>query len=267
MVFESLFSANELRNKPWKTMLLGIIYSSIGILVSLWVFNDSPSMSAVFLTTIAAIPLLVKVLKIEEEEDFTVKELPLIGNHLDVLQIILYLFLGLLFSFTAWYILLPQELSSKVFSSQLSVINSINSSINGGFTNKDFLSIILANNFKVMIVCLVFSFLYGSGSVFIITWNASVMSAAIGNAIKSLLSQSVPYFKAVPLGFSQYIGHGLLEMTAYLLAGIAGGIISAAVIRHKFLSKKFKEVVFDSFNLIMLASVILIISGLLEVLG
>ncbi len=265
MVFESLFDAKEIRSRPWLMVPLGIIYSSIGILVSLLVFPSSPSISAVFFSTIAAIPLLVRALKIEEEEDFSKKEYPLIGNHMDVLGILFFLFLGLLLSYTAWGLMLPSSLNNKVFSSQVETIKSISSnvSIEGSFTRQEFVQIILLNNFKVLFLCLLFSLIYGSGAIFIITWNASVLATAISRTIQESL-KSLSYLEAVPLGFGQYLLHGIPEVTAYFIGGIAGGIISAAVIRHGFNSKKFREVLLDSIDLIILASVILIISAFIE---
>lgn len=265
MVFESILSPRIVRKKPWKMLILGLIYSSAAIILSLWIFPDDPSISMVFLTTIAGVPLLVSVLKIEEREDYKKKQYPLIGNHKDVLGIIFFLFIGLLISYTAWYLLLPSDISAKVFSTQTNTIKSINNNIQGGYIQTELLKVILANNFKVLMFCLIFSLLYGAGALFIITWNASVLGTAIGNAISINISDTLSYFHAIPLGFGQYLLHGIPELIAYFIAGIAGGIISAAVIRYKPKSKKFKEVLIDSIDLIILASIILIAGGLIEV--
>ena len=247
--------------------ILGLIYASAGVLLSMWIFPTDPSLSIVFLTTMASIPILVLILKIEETENFQKKEYPLIGNHKDVLAIIFFLFIGLLIAFTTWYLILPQEMVDKVFLAQTNTINSINSNVRvqGSYIQTEFLKIILANNFKVLFFCLIFSLLYGAGAIFIITWNASVLGTAIGNAIKVNVSDAFSYVSAIPIGFGQYLLHGIPELIAYFLAGIAGGIISAAVIRHKPSSNKFKEVMLDSIDLIILASIVLIVSGLLEV--
>ncbi len=261
MVFESLMDAKEVRKSPAKMFFLGIIYSSLGIIVSKLIFYNDPSLSMVFLSTMACLPLLIKIFKIEETEDFTKKEYPLIGNHIDVFWIMFFLFLGFLVSYTTWYIILPD--SEKVFSTQIRTIESINTPIQGNFSEPDLLELILVNNFKVLFFCILFSFLYGAGAIFIICWNASVMGTAIGNAIKL----SIPYLHlaAIPLGFGKYLLHGIPELAAYLIAGIAGGIISVAVIRHKVFSKKFMLVLFDSIDLIILSSIILILSAYIEV--
>ena len=42
---------------------------------------------------------------------------------------------------------------------------------------------IFINNMGVLFLCIIFSFLYGAGAIFILTWNASVIAAAIGSFI------------------------------------------------------------------------------------
>ena len=59
--------------------------------------------------------------------------------------------------------------------------------------------------------------------------------------------------------------HGLLEITAYFIVALAGGIVSIAVIKHEFGTEKFWEVLQDSLNLIIMAVAILFIAALLEV--
>jgi len=54
-------------------------------------------------------------------------------------------------------------------------------------------------------------------------------------------------------------------MLAYFTAGLAGGIISIAVIKHDFGSKKFTHVLIDSLDLIVISLVILLIAAFIEV--
>src|SRR3989344_1992805 len=99
-----------------------------------------------------------------------------------------FLFLGFVVSFSLWFIFLPQSTVNLMFSSQLETIEAINSNVvhfmtsniidyKLGFTT--FLGI-LSNNVKVLIFCIFFAFFFGAGSIFILTWNASVIAAAVG---------------------------------------------------------------------------------------
>ena len=72
-----------------------------------------------------------------------------------------------------------------------------------------------------MIFALLFSFIYGSGAIFILTWNASVISVAIGSAIREMIASAAlgagavnigTYFSAASIGVSRYLLHGIPEI-------------------------------------------------------
>jgi uncharacterized membrane protein SpoIIM required for sporulation len=60
--------------------------------------------------------------------------------------------------------------------------------------------------------------------------------------------------------------HGLPEIAAYFIGAVAGGIVSMAVIKQDFSKARFKEIVQDFINLIILAIVLLFFAGLVEVI-
>ena len=66
-------------------------------------------------------------------------------------------------------------------------------------------------------------------------------------------------------GFMRYMTHGTFEILAYIIAGVAGTLISIALINHKLKSPEFKKVTFDSLNLIIIAIVVLFIAAIIEV--
>src|SRR3989344_2654844 len=87
------------------------------------------------------------------------------------------LFLGFIFL----YIFLPPDLVKLLFSSQLDTIDSINSRVSGkAIDTTNIFAQIFLNNIKVLMFCIFFAFFYGAGAIFILAWNASVISAAIG---------------------------------------------------------------------------------------
>ncbi|MDD5417760.1 MAG: stage II sporulation protein M [Candidatus Nanoarchaeia archaeon] len=274
MVLESLLSPSKAKNNPWALFFLGIVYSSVAILLSLWVFPNAVSLSSVFLTTIASIPLIVAVLRKEAadtEEDVKKKKYFIIGEHMDIFRIFTCIFMGFLVSYILWASFTPEPLFEIIFGEQIFTINTINSNISGKAVAGDIVGIILINNLKVLAFCVLFSFLYGAGAVFILTWNASVIAAAIGNIVRENLSRFAgsnlltAYFQAIPLGFARYMTHGFFEMMAYFFGGIAGGLISAAVIRHRLKSEEFVDFMTDSVNLIIVACLLLIIGALIEI--
>ena len=125
-----------------------------------------------------------------------------------------------------------------------------------------------------MIFCILFSFIYGSGAIFILTWNASVIGAAAGNFIRSHMadfagaigiSKVGAYFYVVSLSLLRYSIHGFPEIIAYFIGGIAGGILSVAVIRNEFGTRNFERILLDVSDLVLIAVFVLFFAAILEV--
>ena len=264
MVLESIINVKTAEKKPSVMFAAGFVYVIVAAALAYYIFPTDPSIPLVFLTTFAAIPIMVNVLK-KEEEVVEEEKMILIGKHKDVFLMFTSLFFGMATAFTILYIFVPNDISAKLFSAQISTIKGVS-----GFMTADaILQEILVNNFKVLAFCLLFSFIFGAGAIFIIAWNASILGVAIGHTIRQMLMKLGggwhAYFYVVPYSLGRYLTHGIFEISAYFLAGIAGGIISAAVVRYDFNSKKFYEVVLDSLDLIILASLLLVIGALVEV--
>lgn len=265
MVLEAILNPKEhLEKKPVGVFLLGFLYSSIAVVISLSMFGNQASMVMVFLTVIACIHVIYTLTKTEEKKDlFYTRELTLLEEHGKTISIFLFMFLGFLASFTLWALLLPEQTVNNVFQMQLQTIHNINAATSMAFSTK-FLSFILVNNIKVLFFCILFSFIYGAGAVFILTWNASVGGAFIGNFIRGKLIEHGTAH-SVALGMARYLPHGILEMAAYFVGGLAGGIISVAVINHDFGSKSFFKILFDSSGLILISVLLLVVAAFVEV--
>ncbi len=264
MVLESLVNPTKARKDPSYLFLLGFIYAVVGIIIAEWIFPSDKSIALVFLTTFSMVPFLVNLLKSEEAE--YEQKMPFFKRHNDVILIFLLLFLGTLTAYTMWNLVY----GSNAFERQVNTINSIRNDFSGSAVNSgDFWRIVL-NNVKVIGFTLFFSFLFGSGAIFVIVWNASVIAVAIAGVIKeeaALLSPTLgSYIQAVNIGFGTYMTHGIFEILGYFLAAIAGGILSAAVIRKDIRQGEFKEVLKDSSMLIALSLITIAFAALIEVL-
>src|SRR3989344_4005153 len=276
MVLESLFNPFTVKQKPWQMFGAGFIYSIIGLGLSYFVFRDAASLLTVFLIVIAALPMIFVTIKNEEELDMKYDgEIKLLKEHTKVLIFLMFLFFGITVGLVLAYIILPQAVVDSVFSLQQQAIVNVNNNIHGsvlGFALKlDLFSKIFVNNIKVMFFCLIFSFLYGTGAIFILAWNASVIATAIGSLFKSELTKTASivglnsitgYFGAATLSFFRYMTHGFFEIAAYFVAGLAGGIISIALIKHNL---KENRVILDSLDLVLISLALLFVAGIIEV--
>ena len=275
MVLESILKDSK-KIKNSRIFLMGLLFSSISVLLSLWIFRDLASLTMVFLTVFACLPFIYNTIKAQEREDLTnLTEPNILKEHRKAITTFLFLFFGIVVSFALWYVLLPPAATSFLFKAQTDTIVNINQRLAPNLINSfGTLSIIFFNNLKVLIFCILFSFLYGAGAIFILTWNASVIGTAIGNFIRANLSsvasnsgftKVAAYFQIFSIGFIRYSIHGIPEIIAYLTAGLAGSIISVAVINHNFQTNKFGKIMLDSSTLILVSLFLLVFSAILEV--
>ena len=277
MVLESLINPLRAEREPIDMLGLGIIYTAIAIALSLWVFEEYSSLVMVFLTVIATVPLVVATLRVEEKKDLIYSsERALLKEHAKALKFFMYLFVGMVICFSFAYVLLPADTVTTLFKTQTDTIREINGANAVAYSVSSFnaFSRIFLNNVRVLIFCILFSFLYGAGAIFILAWNASVIGAAIGNFIRMGIDAALVkfgalgphhYFQIVSLGLFRYSIHGLPEILSYFIGALAGGIISMAAINHDFGSKSFEKIVFDSSELVILSVVVLVIAAFLEV--
>ena len=284
MVFEQLINPLKIKInylRYWKIFILGFFYASIAIFLSIWVFKAYVSIVMIALTVIASIVLIHSLIIREESYDNSIKkETALLKRHSKITMIFIFLFLGFVVSFASWYIFLPRSISSTVFSVQIETLKSTLITPSGNFVNPSAaFSKIYLNNLKILFFCIIFSFFYGAGALFILTWNASVMGAAIGSFIKnsiSNISASVSgaslagyanpvYFSIAALGLFRYLLHGLPEIIAYFVGALSGGILSVAIVKHDFHTKNFRHTLIDAVDLILISIVILFLAALIEI--
>ncbi len=275
MVLESLINPLAAENNPKKMILYGILYSSVGVFLSLWIFESQASLVMVFLTTMACIPLIYGTVKMEEQKDEdNQEEKKLLKEHSKALEFFIFLFIGMTLGMALWYVALPQDMTSKLFSVQSDTISRINNTPSGSAIKFGLFSTIFLNNLQVLVFSLLFAFLYGVGSIFILAWNASVIAVAIGTFIKLGIAKSASviglakvstYFKVVSFGLFRYSIHGIPEIFAYFIAGLAGGIISVAMLKNGLDFDKFKRIVVDTTDLVIISVLVLLGAAILEV--
>ncbi|MFA5857136.1 MAG: stage II sporulation protein M [Candidatus Pacearchaeota archaeon] len=279
-MFEMLINPTKAEKHPWEMFFIGAFYGTLSLILVKWIFSGDPVLSryagilVVTFSVMFIIPFMYFSIKQEEEKDLEIQEFSILfKEHGRALLYLMFLFLGLIVAFSFWYIVF--EDGNQNFKAQIETYCMINKPANfdgcvseygikqtskttGFLTAKEKIVNIFANNIYVLIFTLVFSLIFGAGAIFILAWNASVISAAIGIFSKSDLAN-------LPLGLMRYMIHGIPEIAAYFAGALAGGIVSVAVIKHDVTSEKFWTILQDSLNLIIAAVVILFFAALVEV--
>ena len=188
MVLELLANPGSAERKPWELFFIGLVYSSVSLLAALLVFRNHAGIAMVFFTTLGCMYFVQKLFKMEEQKDLSIRsELQILKEHGKALSVFVFLFLGFVFAFSVWYIVLPGETSHQVFGIQEQAIQCVNNPGAQGCatgTGEDFFRI-LFNNVRVLLLTLAFAFFYGAGAIFILAWNAAVVGTAIGIFIRN----------------------------------------------------------------------------------
>ncbi len=276
MVFEALLDPLKAERNPLDSFLIGLLYPSIAILLTLWIFNGQGSLIMITIVVLASMILMYNVIRLEEQKDKDMtKESTILKEHSKAVSFFSFLFLGFLVSFALWFTLLPYESSQELFSLQIETIKSINSPITGKFfLDYGEINSIFYSNMGVVLFSVLFSFFFGAGAIFILTWNASVIGTAIGVFIRNNLGVYASkfgfasisnYMQTFSIGLLKYAIHGIPEVVSYFVASLAGGILSIAIIKHDLVDKNFRKILLDTFSLFLLSLVILYLSAILEV--
>lgn len=280
-MLELLINPKKAERHPWEMIIIGFFYASLSVFLAQWIFGGNPVLAQylgifiIMFCVIFSLPYMYYTIKLEERKDLEIDgEMTLLKEHGKALLTFLFLFLGFVIAFSLWYVIIPD--SQNLFKAQIETFCQINGGdnylecikqygidapirITGAVTNTDRLFSIFANNIYVLIFTLILSLIFGAGAIFILAWNASVIAAAIGIFAKNDLAH-------LHLGFARYmVFHGLLEISAYFVAALAGGILSVAIIKHDTRSEKFWGIIQDALNLIIIAIGILFIAALIEV--
>jgi len=272
-MLESLINFEEMQNKPHLIFIWTVILSSVAILFSAQlsyvvqssgVLFDLSGIFAVMFTIIPAIFFFTMLIKRREREEEKAIEKhyqkSFWNKHSKDIIMFLVFFFGVSITFAVWSFFLPPDF----FQVQLVKIGQMRGTeiITGNLVEGAFISnfsTILLNNAQVMVFAFLFSFMFGAGAIFIIVWNASILGVYIGQYSKMMWNISV---WQIPLSLL-FLPHAIPEIAGYICAALAGGLISAAILR-KNSSKVFKTILIDSMKIFALGLILILIGAGIE---
>ncbi|MCD6483432.1 MAG: stage II sporulation protein M [Candidatus Aenigmarchaeota archaeon] len=255
MVLESMISFKEAVKRPRYMFFISGIVAVLCVMISKFVFNEYVGLFTTFLITMTLIPI-TRVISIKETEKSIegIRE-GFFQRYREVIIAYGAIFSGIVFFLSLLYVLLPDGTANMIFYEQVREI----SRIRGNFVFGGLFTTIFLNNAIVLTLSFLFSLLFGFGAIFIVSWNATVLAAAIG-----MLSKALGGAKTLPLAILTFLPHGSLEILAYLIGGLAGGILSVAITKRNISGVKFYRVLSDTFMLYVYSVLLLVVAGLIE---
>ncbi|MFH0971871.1 MAG: stage II sporulation protein M [Candidatus Micrarchaeota archaeon] len=282
MVIESLIGPRTAERNPSEIIVLAFIFVSMAVGIVDFLKIEPYGAMLLMFTLIPAIPFVLNLFKLEEEEleHETVLHSRTIRRHFSVLLVLLAFFMGLTIGFTFWYLFLDgtdADRSAKFFEPQLtelSRINELGAQLSGNMlgpllsgTTGPVFNFIFFQNLRVLALVVLGSLIYGAGSVFILIWNASVIGIFLGNVARKFVLHEAPAFSLIPglsYGILGLIPHGTFELASYSIGALAGGILSFAITRKVVDTVEFKPILADVLKLVAISIVFLFVGALIE---
>jgi uncharacterized membrane protein SpoIIM required for sporulation len=268
MVLESMFPVKKVVRNPIDMFVLSVIISLASIYIANMIFpGPSTGKIITLFITCALAPVIYGVFRAEEETEREEAEHRIdktfLERHEEVMKIFTLMFMGIFIAIFVVSVMSPSEYVEVTFSDQIQEIQRITSlssgEVVGSALTPDALDMILWNNLRVMSLAFILSILIGVGSIVILAWNASILALYLASFIRKGLIEEfmVRTISIIP--------HAPIEIFGYFLAGIAGGVLSAGLIRERFLSKEFVLVFRDSLLLLLLAIGAISLGAVVEV--
>jgi uncharacterized membrane protein SpoIIM required for sporulation len=266
MVLESLIPVKKVIKNPLDMFIFSMIVSFASIYLADLIF-PGPSTGKIITLFIAVgiTPMVYGIFRNEEEiereeAENRIKE-KFFERHGETILIFSLFFLGVFLSIFMVSAFSEEKYVKYIFEDQLSEIDRVTSiaKTTGSFLASDMIQIIISNNIRVMGLSFLLSFLLGSGAIIILAWNASILALYLSSFLRQGLMTEF-MIRSISL-----IPHAPIEITAYFLAGMAGGVLSAGLIREKLLSREFFLIFRDALILLSLSVFAVLIGAFIEV--
>lgn len=271
MVLEEIIRAETARRNPLKIIFLSALFASIAAVIVFLLRIEPGDYLLLVFTLIPSVHFITALIDCDEERETEKKFLGshTLARHSSTIAVFLAFFLGLIIAFSFWYLALPPQDSAKMFSLQQRELQKIQGAFSGFALQKfseekylDAFETIFLHNLEVLALVIGFSLLYSAGAVFVLIWNASVISVFLGNVAKQ--TSLVAGLGAGTMGL---LPHGSFEILAYSTAALAGGILSRAVIRRKLESMEFFQTAYDAAKLSAWAILFFAVAAIIESTG
>ncbi len=267
MVLEHFLDSEKIKRHAFFIFVLSFLYVLLGFIVSFLFFGNTVSIATMFTLTLLLSPSLAHILGREEIIERSSGLTHFYRNHKDVFKVYFFCFLGLFAGFLvlSWYGDFTSIFQFQTFflENQRGLTTELLSEFKEGFTGPSMSNVfaLFSENLFVVIISFILSIFYGAGAIFLIVLNSSIFVAFInvvygyaskyGASLQYLLGSTSIYF--IP------------EITGFMLAAIAGGILSTAIYREKLFSDSFHNVLKNCIVLLILAIAVIFISAVLEI--
>ncbi|MFH0949519.1 MAG: stage II sporulation protein M [Candidatus Aenigmatarchaeota archaeon] len=230
MLVEEIFKKYLNPSHKKNALLLGVLVAVIGISIGKLLF-PSDLLPAVFFTTMPLIALVDVIFSKQMRSR-------------DIAIIYGLIFIGMIIAFIGYYTLV-EPINSFDYLTKERILQQ---------DRFELFSSIMNNNIRLIFISFLLSMLYGIGSIFILTLNASIISQMFSSFI---VSDKATFFYL-------FLPHTALEFVSYFLAAISGALLTVAIIKYRQRTKAFDEEVLQAALFFSAAMIEIILAALVE---
>jgi len=268
MVVERLFEKYWKKNVPTFSLILGVVYTIVAYVTSFLLFKPFIGLATILFTVILALPAVIKLFDSQYEQEKN-EGTNFVEKHRTIINFYVYFFIGCFLVFFLIALVKPSHVFSLEDLTGKSVTGKATDSHSFQLPTAKQNSLILSvfrNNVYVMVIAFLLSLFYGSGSLFLITFNGSIFAAALVQAIRLKIPHLGFLFTFSFIGCNLGIMflHLIPEVGAYFLAAIAGGVLSNAVLKENWESDNFTRAMKNVLFLVGIAILVLLIAAIIE---
>lgn len=219
-----------------KWLLVSFVFVSLSAFFSYYIFPSQASILAISFVVIALTPYLYSMM--DKEEAIVARgKSPFLQRYGGILTTLALISIGLFLSFSFWYNVLPSDPAFETRCSTGMPCREGLFHLQTQFAEEPrSLEVIMG----LMLLSFALSLFLGAGAILIVTWDLSslVVRSALG-----------------PMGLLVYIP----QLLAFFLTGLAGALLSFAIVRHEWRSHNFFTVLKDSAKLLVLSLALVLI--------
>jgi len=261
LVFTRMINVGSLRKNPYLALVMAGFFVLIGFIAAFFIFSSAMSLIMLAFSSLLMLPFLIKLLEKEVPEERTVKNKKrnrlydwfspsnlsrIFERHNLLIKVYIFLFFGMAPEYALLFAVLQPSIGDYAFQHQLSLFGPA-----GQFFSSDIFSQIVENNLQIAIVSFALSIFYGAGSILILNYNASIVGVMYGSSFRTLIWGTPLFYSNILL----YIPHTVIEITAYLLAAVAGGLLVKGL---------RKDIIHDAAVLFALSIILILLGGYVE---
>jgi uncharacterized membrane protein SpoIIM required for sporulation len=272
MVLEEIFDQTRLRHRPYLALFFGFAFTFVAFIFTYLLFRSMMSVAMVFLIALFLVPTFLLLVKKEEQVERKFGLRHFFRNHKDIFEVYLFSFIGVFLAFVVLGLAAYGNASAyeNIFSFQtrfLEFQQGVDSGVVQSFVQVDaepkagHVLGLFTHDLVVLMICFVLSFFYGASAMFLIILNGSVFASFIVLVIRTISRNAVQGVQA----FFFFLIHLLPEISGFLMAAIAGGVVSKALLHEKKGSLASRNVFKDATMLMLIAIGLILLGALLEV--